>query len=131
MPITRIGKMRSVITKKLQRPDMENAIETPNRVGVWYPPEDVQAAFEPLNRFYPGYIRTQYQKGNLTREQSISMHSIFVLAQEVVESICESGVLAADLMEWLDEKARHHAKEQQGKLELITSPSDGAQTEAI
>lgn len=77
---------------------------TTNRVGVWYPTESVRQAFAPLNQFYPTFIKRQYAAGNMTREQSIEAHSIFLLAQEVTVALCESGVSAAELMEWLSNK---------------------------
>jgi hypothetical protein len=86
-----------------------------NRVGVWYPAEDVKACFQELNRFYPGYLRSQHKRGDLTYEQAVIRHSIFQLSQELVLQLSESGTVAEDFKEWLVWKRHIKLKEVQAK----------------
>jgi hypothetical protein len=87
----------------------------PNRVGAWYPAEDVRATFEELNRFYPGYLRGQHKRGNMTYEQAVNRHSIFQLSQELVMQLAESGTVAQDFKEWLVWQRHIKLKELQAK----------------
>lgn len=87
----------------------------PNRVGTWYPAEDVRATFEELNRFYPGYLRSQYKHENITYDQAVNRRSIFQLSQELVMQLTESGTVAQDFKEWLVFKRHIKLKEVQAK----------------
>lgn len=88
---------------------------TTNRVGAWYPAEDVRATFEELNRFYPGYLRSQYKHENITFEQAVNRRSILQLSQELVMQLSESGTVAQDFKEWLVWKRHIKLKEVQAK----------------
>lgn len=94
---------------------MSNTTTATNRVGVWYPVEDVKATFEELNRFYPGYLRSLHRRGDMSTETAIQRHSIFQLAQELVLHLSDSGTLAEDFKAWLVWKRNVKLKEVQAK----------------